>query len=208
MFDIIPSNIFKSFLEGNILQTIFLAAITGIVMLIYKGRFPVITKLITESNLIFSTLLDALCSLMPWVIFICIFNMLLSGEGSALLSSIGVVVLICVCFLIIILLYLLSIAFIEKENPIEYVKTIGSILLIAITTASSSATFAPHTMIASTKQDIRDYLVNFSIPVGALFCKPFLVPFLFLTSLFMGNIYAVPISMADAISMILLCIIL
>ncbi|MEN6459946.1 MAG: cation:dicarboxylase symporter family transporter [Syntrophomonas sp.] len=208
MFDIIPSNIFKSFLDGNILQTIFLAAITGIVMLVYKGRFPVITKVITESNLIFSTLLDAICSLMPWVIFICIFNMLLSGDGSALLSSIGVVVLICVCLLAITLVYLLSIAFIEKENPVQYIKTTGSFLLIAVTTASSSATFAPHTMIAGTKQGIRDYLVNFSIPVGALFCKPFLVPFLYLTSLFMGDFYAVPISMANAISMILLCIIL
>ena len=53
LFDIIPSNIFQSFLDGNTLQTIFLAVITGITMLVYKGRFPVISKVVSESNLIF-----------------------------------------------------------------------------------------------------------------------------------------------------------
>lgn len=208
LFDIIPSNIFQSFSDGNTLQIIFLAVITGITMLIYKGRFPIITKAVTESNLIFSTLLDAICSLMPGVIFICIFDMLLSGDGRALLSSIGVVGLICVCFLVFILLCLLSVALIERQNPVQYLKTIGSILLIALSTASSSATFAPHSMTARTQQGIRDYLVNFSIPMGALFAKPFVVPVLFLMSLFAGNFYSVPFGVADAVSMVLLCMIL
>ncbi|WP_276662426.1 cation:dicarboxylate symporter family transporter, partial [Syntrophomonas wolfei] len=177
-------------MDGNTLQTIFLAVITGITMLVYKGRFPVISKVVSESNLIFSTLLDAICSLMPWVIFICIFDMLLSGDGRVLLSSIAVVVLICICFLLIVLLCLLSVALIEKQNPLQYIKTIGPVLLIALSTASSSATFAPHSMIASNKQGIRDYLANFSIPVGALFAKPFVVPVLLLMTLFVGNFYS------------------
>ncbi len=208
LFDIIPSNIFQSFLDGNTLQIIFLAVITGITMLVYKGRFPVISKVVSESNLIFSTLLDAICSLMPWVIFICIFDMLLSGDGRVLLSSIAVVVLICICFLLIILLCLLSVAFIEKQNPLQYIKTIGPVLLIALSTASSSATFAPHSMIASNKQGIRDYLANFSIPVGALFAKPFVVPVLLLMTLFVGNFYSVTFTAADLVSMVLLCMIL
>ena len=74
VFDIVPTNILKSFLDSNTLQTIFLAVITGIAMLTLKGNFPVLTRAITELNLVLSTLLDAVCSLMPWVIFICIFN--------------------------------------------------------------------------------------------------------------------------------------
>jgi hypothetical protein len=199
-FDIIPSNIFKSFLDGNTLQTIFLAVITGIAMLTMKGRFPVLTKVITELNLVLSTLLDAVCSLMPWVIFICIFNMLLSGDSRALLSSLGVVVIICVCFVVFVLLCLLSVAVIEKNNPVDYIRTIGPVLLIALSTASSSATFASHTNTASIKQGIRDYLVNFSIPVGALFSKPFVVPVLFLMTLFVGNFYGTNFGMADILS--------
>ncbi|MBP7332661.1 MAG: cation:dicarboxylase symporter family transporter [Firmicutes bacterium] len=208
LFDIVPSNMFKSFLDSNTLQTIFLAAIMGIAMLAMKERFPILTKVITELNLIFSTLLDAVCSLMPWVIFICIFNMLLTGDGVALLSSFGVVALICACFAVLAFLGLASVAVIEKKNPVSYIKTIGAILLIAISTASSSATFAPHTMIATTKQGIRDYLVKFTIPAAALFLKPFMVPVLFLTTLFVGSLYGINFGTADIVSMILLCIII
>ncbi len=208
LFDIVPSNVFKSFLEGNTLQTIFLAAVIGIAMLTMKGRFPILTKAITELNLILSTLLDAVCTLMPWVIFICIFNMLLSGDGGALVSSLGVVLLICACFTVITLLCLASVVAIEKENPLGYLKTIGSVLLIAISTASSSATFAPHATVAGAKQGIRDYLVKFSIPVGALFSKPFVVPALFLMSLFVGSFYGIGFGAADVAAMVLLCIIM
>jgi Na+/H+-dicarboxylate symporter len=208
LFDIIPSNLFKSFLDNNTLQTIFLAALVGIAILTMKGRFPVLTRVITEFNLIFATLLDALCTLMPWVIFICIFNILLSGDGGTLLGSIGVVALICMCFVVIAVLGLISVAVIEKENLVEYVKTIGSVLLIAVTTASSSATFAPHTTIATTKQGIRDYLVKFTIPAGVLFLKPFSVPILFLMSIFTGGIYGINFGAADIVSMLLLCLII
>jgi Na+/H+-dicarboxylate symporter len=207
LFDIVPKNIFESFLNDNTLQTIFLAVIMGIAMLTLKGRFPFLTRVITELNLVLSTLLDAVCSLMPWVIFICIFNILLSGDGRALLSSLGVVVLICVCYVIITIICLLSVVVIEKMNPVEYIKTIGSVLLIAISTASSSATFAAHTMIATAKQGIRDYLANFSIPVGALFSKPYVVPCLFLMSLFVGNFYGINFGVADIAAMVLLCMI-
>ncbi|MEN6327320.1 MAG: cation:dicarboxylase symporter family transporter [Syntrophomonas sp.] len=208
VFDIVPSNIFQSFLDGNTLQIIFLAVLTGITMLIYKGRFPVITRVVTESNLVFSTILDSVCSLIPGVLFICIFDMLLSGDGRALLSSGGVIALICICFFIFVLICLLSVALIEKQNPIKYLKTIGPILLIALSTASSNATFAKHTVTAVIKQGIRDHLANFAIPVGALFAKPTVVFFLFLMTLFMGNFYSIAFSIADFVSMILLCMLL
>ncbi len=208
LFDVVPSNMFKSFLDSNTLQTIFLAVLAGVAMLTMKGRFPIITSVVTELNLIFSTLLDAICSLMPWVIFICIFNMLLTGDGGALLSSFGVVALLGACYAVFVFLGLASVAVIEKKNPLEYLKTIGPILLIAISTASSSATFAPHLMIATTKQGIRDYLAKFTIPAATLFLKPFMVPVLFLTSLFVGNLYGINFGAADIASMILLCIII
>ncbi len=208
VFDIVPTNILKSFLDSNTLQTIFLAVITGIAMLTLKGNFPVLTRAITELNLVLSTLLDAVCSLMPWVIFICIFNMILSGDSMALLSSLGVVVIICVCFIVFTLLCLLSVAAIEKKNPFDYIRTISPVLLIALSTASSSATFASHTRTASTEQGIRDYLVNFSIPVGALFSKPFVVPVLFLVTIFLGNFYGISFGIAEIISLVVLSIIM
>ncbi|HWQ75348.1 MAG TPA: cation:dicarboxylase symporter family transporter [Syntrophomonas sp.] len=208
LFDIIPVNMLQSFVDGNTLQVIFIAIVTGIIMLVYKGRFPVITKVISEADLLLSTLLDAVCSLMPWVIFVCIFSIILSGQGKGLLNSIGVAGLICVCYLVIGLCGLLSVTVIEKQSPVQYLKTIAPILLIAVSTASSSATYATHALIANKQQGIREYLISFCIPVGALFAKPFLVPEIFLITLFIGQFYSLTFSMADIIPMILLTMIL
>jgi len=208
IIDIVPSNIFRSFWDGNTLQVIFLAVITGIVMVTLKGRFPIISKTIVECNSILSTLLDAICSFMPFVIFICIFNMLLSRDSGEFLGVIGVVALICGCSSVVFLICLLSVALIGKESPIRYLKAISPVLLIALSTASSSATFSSHILTASTKQGIREYLAKFSVPVGALFGKPFFLQVLFLLSLFVGQFYQVSFSMADILSLVVLCIIL
>lgn len=208
VFGIIPTNILQPFLDGNTLQIMFLAIIGGIVMLTLKGRFPSITKIVTECNLIFSTILDAICALMPWVVFISILNMMVSGQGTALLGAFNLLALLVVTILIIDLVMLLSVAVYEKISPLEYLKTAAPFLLIAFSTASSSAAFASHTATALGKQKIRDYVVHFSIPVGVLFNKQDAIPMLLLTALFVGNIYGIAFTLPDLIPVVILCMIL
>lgn len=208
VFGIIPTNILQPFLDGNTLQIMFLAIVSGIVMLTLKGRFPFITKIITEGNLIFITILDAVCDMMPLIIFINILNMMIAGNGGALLGSIGLIAMMLVPLLALVVIMLLSVALIEKMNPVTYFKSAGSFLLIAFSTGSSSATFASHTMIASVKQNVRDYVVSFSIPVGALFNKQFAIPIWVLISLFVANIYGISFTMAEIVPVVILCMIL
>ena len=208
VFGIIPTNIIQPFLDGNTLQIMFLAIIGGVVMLTLKGRFPGITRIITEANLVFATILDAVCALMPAVVFISILNMMISGEGAALLGAFRLIALVLGSYLIVDLTMLLSLAFYEKISPLAYLKAASPFLLIALSTASSSAAFASHTATALSKQKIRDYVVHFSIPVGVLFNKQDAIPLLLLTSLFVGNIYGIAFSLADMIPVVILCMIL
>ncbi|MDO9493871.1 dicarboxylate/amino acid:cation symporter [Acetobacterium sp.] len=208
VFGIIPTNILQPFLDGNTLQIMFLAIIGGIVMLTLKGRFPNFTRIITEGNLIFSTILDAVCALMPGVVFISILNMMISGEGAALLGAFGLIALLLGSFLIIDLVMLLSVVVTQKISPLAYLKSAAPFLLIALSTASSSATFASHTATALGKQKIRNYVVHFSIPVGVLFNKQDAIPMLLLTALFVGNIYGISFSLPDMIPVLILCMIL
>ncbi|WKY48925.1 cation:dicarboxylase symporter family transporter [Eubacteriaceae bacterium ES3] len=208
LFGIIPTNIFQPFLDGNTLQIMFLAILAGIVMLTLKGRFPMLSKFIMEGNLIFSTILDGVCSLMPVIVFISILNMVLSGAASELLGAVSLLVLIIGVLAAMLIFGLLSVLLLEKINPITYLKTVFPFVLIAFSTASSSATFASHSMIATMKQDIRDYVVRFSIPVGVLFNKQGAIAMLLLTSLFIGKLYGITFTMASLIPVVFLCMIL
>lgn len=139
---------------------------------------------------------------------ISILNMMISGEGAALLGAFGLIAVILGSYLIIDLTMLVSLAFYEKISPLAYLKAASPFLLIALSTASSSAAFASHTATALSKQKIRDYVVHFSIPVGVLFNKQDAIPMLLLTSLFVGNIYGIAFSLADMIPVVILCMIL
>lgn len=200
---------FFGFINAMVVPVLFLSTIgSGVVMLTLKGRFPFITKIITEGNLIFTTILDTVCDMMPVIIFINILNMMIAGNGGALLGSIGLIAMMLVPLLALVMIMLISVALIEKMNPITYFKSAGSFLLIAFSTGSSSATFASHTLIASVKQGVRDYVVSFSIPVGALFNKQFAIPIWVLISLFVANIYGISFTMAEIVPVVILCMIL
>ncbi len=208
IFGSIPTNLIRPFLDGNTLQIIFLAIFIGMVMLTMKGRFPIIINLVTEINLILLDLLDAVVSIMPLIVFISIFNLVTSGNTELLLNSWAPIILIILCLLIFFLFLLLSVFIIERISPLEYMRTMGPTLLISILTASSSATFSKHDITARVKQNIRDHLVKFAIPIGSLFSRACLVPFLIVMSLFIGEYYGVTFSTVDLYVLAILCIIL
>jgi len=208
IFNIIPSNLVGAFVEGNTLQVIMLALVFGITLLTLKGAFPIITKAIDETDQLFAKLLDIVCSLMPFIIFSTLLSVHVSGKGHELISALGTVVLIVAVFIIMFAFGLISLSVFSKVNPVKYMKTVFPVLLIALSTANSGTTYSLHNQIARKEQGVRGYLANFTIPVGALFLKPFMMITLFLLSLYMGYFYQLAFSVVDLIPMVLLCVIL
>jgi len=206
--ELIPSNIFSPFIESNSFQVIFLAVITGLTILFLKNRFSIFLKLVTEMHQFFSLLLDLLCSLMPIVVFSSLFSIQMSGEGRVLVDALGLIGMLVLCMLVFVSVGLLSVALIEKESPLRYLKKMGPVLLIALSTANSGATFIRHSNVAATKQGIRNYLIHFSIPVGALFSKPFMMIVVFLVTLFTGAYYHLAFGLSEFLYLLLISIVI
>jgi Na+/H+-dicarboxylate symporter len=185
--EIIPDNIIAPFIQNNTLQVTFLALFFGATILFLKSRFTFIVKLVSELHQILSTTLDLLCAFIPLVIFISLFSILVNGQG-------------------LVLLCLITVLLIEKEKPASYMRKIMPVLFIALTTANSGSTFISHSKVAVGKQGIRDYLSNFSIPVGALFSKPFMALVVFMVTLFMGQFYHLSFGFQELVSLLLLSI--
>ena len=206
--EIIPDNIISPFIQGNTLQVTFLALFSGITILFLKGRFTFIVKLVSELYQILSTMLDVLCALIPMVIFVSLFSIIVNGQGVVLLNSLGLFGMIILCTLVFVALCLISVFLIEKERPVSYLRKILPVLFIALTTANSGSTFIGHSKVAVNKQGIRDYLTNFSIPVGALFSKPFMALVVFMVTLFIGEIYHLSFGFHELVSLLLLSLII
>jgi Na+/H+-dicarboxylate symporter len=165
-------------------------------------------KLVSELYQILSTMLDVLCAFIPLVIFTSLFSSLISGQGVILLNSLSLFGIIILCAVVFVLFNLFLVFILEKEKPGSYLIKMFPVLFIAFTTANSGSTFISHTNVAVRKQGIRDYLANFSIPVGALFSKPFMALVVFMVTLFMGTIYHLSFGIHELVSLLLLSILI
>jgi hypothetical protein len=76
--DIVPSNFFTPFTEGNPLQIIFVAAIVGLAMLILGHKTTVAASFVEQSNYIVQLIMETVSGMIPLFVFGSVLNMILA----------------------------------------------------------------------------------------------------------------------------------
>lgn len=168
LIGIVPTNLFTPFIEGNFLQIIFLAAIVGSSLLVLGSKVSLIAALIEQANTLVQLLLEVLCSFIPFVIFMTLYNMLLSGSFSVLLEAYKAPLLLLLGGLSAMCLYLCLICFTQKVRPDILLHKITPAFFIALTTASSSAAMSAKLDACEHQLGINKKLVNFGVPLGQI----------------------------------------
>ena len=172
LLSVFPSNVFSPFIEGNTLQIIFLAFILGLSLMFLGHRTTSIARAIEQINYIISFLMEFVSKLVPYFVFIVLVSIIWSDT----LSSFSEVWKLTVVFLTaVVICFSLFLAFVcvkHKQNPIKMLSAILPSFLIAISTASSSATFESNMKVCSNRFGINKELSSFGIPFGMVIFKP------------------------------------
>lgn len=191
---IIPSNLLTPFTEGNFLQIIFLAAILGIALLVLGSKTSLIVSFIEQANLLVQLILEVVCSLISFEIFISIYNMILSGSHTVLAEAYKAPILTLSGCLFAICVYLCVICMKNRVKPGILLRKIMPSFLIGLTTASSSAAM-PTVMETCEKEfGIDKKIVRFGVPLGQImFGIGSVIEFIVL-GLCMAEIYGVAVS--------------
>lgn len=172
LLDIIPTNFFKPFTEGNPLQIIFIAFIFGIAMLALNDKTATVAKFTEQANYIVQFIMKCVSSLIPLFVFTSIFNMVIGGELSAVSGSLKLVLLMLMGHLIIMTVYVTLISVRRRASPLLLIKKLMPTFIIAVSTASSAAAFAVNTETCERKLGISKKIVNFGIPLGQVVFMP------------------------------------
>ncbi|MBQ7954395.1 MAG: cation:dicarboxylase symporter family transporter [Lachnospiraceae bacterium] len=191
---IIPSNMLAPFLEGNFLQIIFIAAMIGIALLVLGSKTTLVTSFLEQANAIVQLIMEVICSFIALIIFISLYNMILTGSFSVLLEIYKAPLLILGGCLFAICFYMFFVCIRKKVNPGLLISKIFPAFLIGLTTASSSAAMST-TMESCEKQlGIDRKLVDFGVPLGQIiFGTASVIEFLVL-GLCMAEIYGTAIT--------------
>ncbi len=197
LMSVIPDNIVKPFLDGNVLSLLLLCFAAGIAiskMPDSKPKQTVVNGLLGLQELLF-TLIRWLIAILP--IGIVAFAAQLTAEvsGGVMLDSLGKYVLVimagnCTQFFVILPLFLL----IKGINPIKTLKGMMPAVLMALFTKSSAATL-PVTMESSEKRlGVNPKVARFVLPICTTVNMNGCAAFILVTSLFVMQNNGMPIT--------------
>ena len=208
LLDIFPKNIFSPFVEGNILQIIFLAFVIGTAMLFLGQKTNAVAVAVKQINFMVQYMIEFIGKLVPYFIFVVIVKMIWSDSAAILLKVIKwflayisfVVVFTVIRFLYSSLKHRVSFFLLVKKGL--------PTLLVALTTASSAAAFGINMNVCKKQYGINDSICSFGLPLGIVAYKPATAICYLTMSLFFAENYQIKVSVMWFVILIIAAIIL
>ncbi len=204
---IIPSNIFNSMAEGDILPIIFFAIILGVFISQVESKYA--TLLTTFFEGMFEVM-------MKMTMFIIKFTPLgvfgiVSREVHRNADQLGNLAGSMAIYMLTVVLALfihafvtlpLILRFVAKVNPIKHFKNMVTPLLTAFSTASSSATL-PLTMEAvEYESGVSNKISSFTLPLGATINMDGTALYECVAAMFIAQVYGVDLSIAEQLMIV------
>ena len=172
VLDIVPSNLFAPFVQGNTLQILFWAIIVGMTMLMISKNMQSVAELTEQLSFIVEYIMGAICKLIPCFVFGSVFNLVVSSELSTLAAGGRFFAAVVIGCAVLLILHTAICCLRLKISPVELWKRTSSTFIIAITTASSSAALPDNIRTCVDKLGISQRVANFGVPFAQILYKP------------------------------------
>jgi Na+/H+-dicarboxylate symporter len=172
LLGVFPSSIVEPFMTGNTLQIIFMAVVIGIALLYLGKQTSSVARAIEQVNLMVQFMMEIISRLVPYVIFLVVVNLIWSDSADILISSWKLIVLLVAAMVIAAAIFLVSTGLKNKVSAVKLLKKSMPTFLVALTTASSAASFSSNVTTCEKNFGIDESLVSFGIPLGMVVHKP------------------------------------
>ena len=196
LLSIIPQNLITPFSEGNTLQIIFLATIFGLAMLVLKKKIPVVVQFIEQTNSIIQLIMEWVTVILPILVFINVLNLMLTDVISDVSPFRSLFIVLLLSVLANMFLMGCEVSIFQKVSPLVLLKKMAPTFFIALSTASSVATFSTNMDCCEHRMGITKKLVNFGVPLGTAFSRSGHAVTFFCVCLFMASYYSITMSVA------------
>ena len=177
--DIVPSNIFKAFVSGDILPVILFSILLGyFITKVHGERQNTINVFFQSFNDVIMAITSFIIQFAPMGIFAVV--MVMVGKQANDVGSLKACVKNFAFFVIVVWISLIivggivlpvMIGFIAKISPVRHLKQIYSALMVAFSTSSSYSALPLMLNDAKDKLGISNNIVAFTIPLGITFNK-------------------------------------
>jgi Na+/H+-dicarboxylate symporter len=207
LVNIVPTNPVKAFIEGNMLQIIFMAILFGIVLtLIPTEKSETLVKMLDALNDIFIQVVHIVMKVAPYGVF---------ALSAAVIGRFGVDILLTLlkyCIVVIggLILYgvtfnSLSVGILGRTNPIYFFRAVKEAIIIAFSTSSSMATL-PVAMESVEHIGVKREYSSFVIPLGSTVNMDGTALYQGVSAVFIAQIYSINLGLTGQVTIVLMAV--
>lgn len=206
----IPTNIFQSLANMDMLPIILFTVFVGLVMItLGEKNVPTITKFVNESANIMLKMTSFVILLAPYGILALLAN-LVGTFGSDMLSA--VIKFVIADYIALALVLLIAYPIILKVttglSPLKFYRNIYPSMLFAFTTSTSTATIPVSLQVTKNNLGISQKTSGFTVPFGATANMDGFAVAIGVISVFAANLYNIPITFGMILQFVLLGLVL
>ncbi|MCB9229357.1 MAG: dicarboxylate/amino acid:cation symporter [Deltaproteobacteria bacterium] len=202
--NIIPSNPFAAAAEGEMLQIIIFALLSGAGISMAGNQGQKTAELFHEMNVIIMKILALLLNVVPFGVFVLMCKVFAEQGTEAIRPLLAYCLLVSAALLIqLFICYPALILFLSRLNPFLFLLKIRPVLMFAFSTASSNATIPLNLKVATEKLGVSRSVASFIIPLGATINMDGTAIMQGIATVFIAQAYQIDLGLSDYLTVIL-----
>ena len=205
LVNIVPSNPFSAFSEGNMLQIIVFSLLFGVAINLAGVQASKIKSAMNQLNEIVMKMVSVVMLIAPYGVF-CLIAKTFATQGIDAILALGGYFFTVIAALIIhaSFTYTSLVVFFANLNPIIFFKKMRNAILFAFSTASSAATIPITLNSVKTKLGVDNSVASFTVPLGATINMDGTAIMLGVATVFIANTYGIDLGLFDFLTVILI----
>ena len=203
VLNLIPNNMFSTFVDGNIVQVILLAFLTGISLVKTRDRSDAIIEFFNSLMPVIFKFVEIVMKIAPFGVF-GLMAVATGTQGTGMLSALFQFLLANLISMVVfaVFVYGAGLFFIAKLNPKFFFLKMLPVQAVALSTASSAATLPINIRVAQEKLGVSKTLASFILPLGATINMNGLSVYMGAVAIFASNLFGIHLNSWDKLTII------
>jgi Na+/H+-dicarboxylate symporter len=209
LVNIVPKNPFKGLVDGDFLQIVFYAILTGLVLCyLPKSKTEPVIKFFDGITQAMIKMVEKVILMAPLAVFALI-SATVAEFGFEILGTLFWYALTVISALLIVtfVLYPALVKIFAKVSPIDFFRAQRQVLAVAFTTSSSSATLPVTIDVTENRLGVPNKIASFVLPIGTTINKDGTALYQAVAAIFIAQVYGFDLSFSQILSIFITCII-
>ncbi len=198
--NLIPVNAAKEKLDGNILAFVILAIFVGVALMNMKDDDAKPMKDLAKSFQAFSmTIVEWAMKLAPYAVFGLLANITIKIGFDAILSMSMYVFTVLLGLFSLLCFYLIIVYFVGNIKPLDFLREIKEVQLMAFSTSSSAAVMPLSMKVAEEKLNVPQSISKFVIPLGATVNMDGTAIYQVIAAIFLTQLFGIELTLVEVV---------